>query len=54
MKLNLDIKKEEKVMLGTPVYVSTHAILKQWSDVYNVSINDLVRHAINNMIDEGI
>lgn len=52
MNLNLTLKNEQKKQVNFELYESTHATLKELSKKYNVSIQNLVIHAINNAIED--
>lgn len=51
MNLNLTLKNEQKKQVNFELYESTHATLKELSKKYDVSIQNLVIHAINNVIE---
>ena len=52
MKLNLKKKDEPKSKISLHVYNSDMETLKNLSDTSGISLQNLIRHAINNMLDE--
>lgn len=52
MKLNLKKKEEQKSKISLHVYNSDMETLKILSASTGVSLQNLIRHAINNMLDE--
>ena len=53
MNLNLKLQAEKtKKQVNFELYESTHNALKALAKTYNVSIQNLVIHSINNTIDE--
>lgn len=53
MNLNLKLQAEKnKKQVNFELYESTHNTLKALAKTYNVSIQNLVIHSINNTIDE--